>query len=332
LIVDEHDNVICDKHGRPKPFRLAIVAPGGGMSGVVSAGMFEVLQEEGYNDDPVGLLAVSAGVPNALAFGCKKSHEVIPFYENLIQQRFIRFFTRGDPRMRLYDDVIVPMIRMLDHEALRSYKPKIYTVVTEWESGKGRIVRLRVEENPSEWGMVAQAAMTIPGFSPEVELTGIIPGEPHRKVKCADGASSLPLPLGEAMRIIRPSHILILAPRPTIFDLPAWESRRYRWTDWWESWIALLFMLDVPAATRRGTFSMDDQVSKSLKRMHEIHPRIECTALFPKASSAVSVLESDPGRVHKAGERGKELMRECLLHAHMAVKRHQGDAKLEPAS
>ncbi|MBI5004245.1 hypothetical protein HZC00_04080 [Candidatus Kaiserbacteria bacterium] len=335
VIVDEKGRVALDKNGKPKPFRLVIVGLGGGIAGVVSAGMFEVLQEEGYNDDPIGLFPISAAVPNALAFGCKKSHLVRPFYEDLVRRKFVRFFTRGDARIRLHDDVIIPMLEILDHEALRIYKSSIYTAVTEWESGKGSVVRLKVEEGPDHWSRIAEAAMTIPRFSPEIELAGIHPHEPHRKAKYSDGAGSMPLPLGEAMKIMRPSHVLVIAPRPTTYDLSTWESLLHMssmewWASWWESWIGLILLSTVPSATRRGTLSIDDEISRSLKRMHKVHPRVKCTALFPKRS--ISPFESDPMIVHNAGESGKDLMRECLEHAHMAIKRHQGESELEPAS
>jgi len=325
VIVDEKGEVVCGKNGKPKPFHLVIVATGGGLSGVVSAGMFDVLQEEGYSDDPIGLVAVSAGLPNVLAFGCRKSHEVIPFYEHLVRQPFINLFRRGDPRMRLREDVILPMIRMLDHEKLRTYKPEIYVVLTEWESGKGRVVRLKVEDDPADWGWVTQAAMTIPNLSPPVELTNIIPKEPHRKLRFVDGASSKPLPLGEAMRATRPTHILVLAPRPLPTDLPLWESHFY----WW---LGQLGLWGVPSPTRKGTLSMDQETGKAIKRMQEIHPRVECTALFPKAGNALPTFflssfytEWKVMMARKAGEGGKDLMRQCLYNAHLAVERHRGE-------
>lgn len=328
LIIDQHGDPVLYKSGKkkgePKQFRLVIVAPGGGISCVVPAGMLQVLAARGYTNDAIGYLTVSGGLANTLGFASGRADKVIPFYEDLATPDFVKFYRIWNPRMLLEERVIEPMLAMLDLEPLRAFTAPIYTVLTEWETGTGYVVRVKVEEPPSQWKKVVQAAMTIPRMSPPVELTGIIPDDPHRKALFCDGASSKPLPLGDAVKILRPSHILVLAARPDQKELPQMEALTL-------AWLAQLGLLGVPAATKKGTLTMDDGTDRALLRMHKIHPRIECTAVIPKASSSIALFpfwpftELNRGIVHTGGERGKELMEECLLHAQMAVDRHRDE-------
>jgi len=318
LIIDEHGNPVLYKYGKkkgePKKFRLVIVVPGGGMSCVVSAGEFEELQEQGYANDAIGYFPISGGLANVLAFACGKSHRVRSFYEELPKQGFISLFRMLDPRMLLVDLVIDPMLEMLDYRRLRECQAEIYTAVTEWLTGRAWVVRIPVEEDSSQWRKKVRAALTLPKMSPPVELTGIIPGEPNRKALFCDGAVGMPLPLGEAIKLMRPTHVLVLAARD---DLEPAESVTFSWiTQLGLSW-------GVPPATKKGTLAIDDGTNRAFARMCEIHPRIECTALIPKSS--ISLFESNPALIHAAGERGKELMHECLEQAQKAVNRHRHD-------
>jgi predicted patatin/cPLA2 family phospholipase len=131
--------------GEPgNPARPALVVQGGGMRGIYSLSALAVFEELGLRDAFSRVIGSSAGAINGAYFLAGQARESISIYtEDLSNERFV------DPwRLRKIVDVdyMIDVLREkhhLDEATMREAPATLYTVLTDAETGKARVVSNR---------------------------------------------------------------------------------------------------------------------------------------------------------------------------------------------
>lgn len=119
--------------GHPDPYKVALCIEGGGMRGVVSAGMVAALQELDGARLFDHVYGSSAGALNGAYFLAGQADAGLPIYfEDLPERRFVcwRRYLRGGPLLHLDDliDEVMTHVRPLDFEALHRSRPTFHAL------------------------------------------------------------------------------------------------------------------------------------------------------------------------------------------------------------
>lgn len=142
--------------------RLALIVEGGGMRGVLSAGSLFALDLLGCRDVFDEIYAVSAGGVNAAYFLSGQSELGISVYfDDISSLRFanpLRFWKIVDVDY-VYDH-IVPHVKTLDEQAIRSARPDFFLGVTDVDNGEN--VLIDVKASPHSVAHILKASSAIP--------------------------------------------------------------------------------------------------------------------------------------------------------------------------
>ena len=119
--------------GHPDPYKVALCIEGGGMRGVVSAGMVAALQALGGVRLFDHVYGSSAGALNGAYFLAGQADAGLPiYYEDLPARRFVcwRRYLRGGPLLHLDDlvDEVMRNVRPLDFDALHRSRPTFHAL------------------------------------------------------------------------------------------------------------------------------------------------------------------------------------------------------------
>lgn len=132
--VDDIARVLARRRaGHPDPYKVALCIEGGGMRGVVSAGMVAALQELDGARLFDHVYGSSAGALNGAYFLAGQAEEGLPIYfEDLPERRFVSWprYLRGGPLLHLDDliDEVMTNVRPLDFEALHHSRPTFHAL------------------------------------------------------------------------------------------------------------------------------------------------------------------------------------------------------------
>ncbi|MBM3261532.1 patatin-like phospholipase family protein [Candidatus Kaiserbacteria bacterium] len=311
-----------DETGRA--FRLLIIVMGAGWGGAFGAGIAHALQDAGLNQIPEAIVGISSGVMTGIGLATGNAHELVPFYAGLLsEERLIEKMNPPIPqkkqkvrkgKIKLKEHVIDEVNKLLGDDAIHQVHMGLYAVVTESPHGKGKLVDLKNRRNPFRWIDVAHASMAVPGIFPKVKL-----GD----VECVDGAASLPVPLIEAIRIVRPTDILIIGSRPLPDEIHWTEHALFQWY----TQVTLRFS-DTSAAIRRGMERIDERTLRALRRMSKLaKAHINCLAIFPSSAEALFPIPVPffhpltPLLISEVGARARSLMKEVLVEVQKTPKR-----------
>lgn len=194
---------------RTDPYRLALVVEGGGMRGVVSAGMAAAIESLGLLhvfDDVVGASAGALGLPFLLAG--QAVAEAPMFIEDLTDPKFISLWRAFGSRDLMNLDYLIHEVmthkRPLNAQAMRQSGINLHILTTDAKTGKGIL-----HSNPK----------TLPSLKKVMKATALIPGISGMSVRfkgreLIDGCFAEFIPLNAA-RSIGATHCLTLLNLPT---------------------------------------------------------------------------------------------------------------------
>lgn len=315
LLAGEHQKTgdsLVDENG--VPIALMELWMGAGLGGVCGAGRAECLEEAGLGTVSKAKGGISSGVMTEIALATHNARYLVPFYAGLLsEEKLIEKVSQIKERpkhrkgkLNLKEDVIDPVRKLLGDDAVHHAPTGLYAVVTESPSGKGKLIDLKNVRNPYSWIDVTHASMAVPGIFPPVDLGGTL---------CVDGVASLPIPLIEAVRIVRPTDMLIIASRPLPEEIGWMESSLF----WWYTQVMLY---GAPPAIRRGMTKIDERTLRALRKMTLLRKaNINCLAIFPSAASALFPIHVpmlnllNPKLIEDVGARGKSQLEGLLEDA-----------------
>lgn len=281
--------------GHPDPYKVALCIEGGGMRGVVSAGMVAALQELDGARLFDHVYGSSAGALNGAYFLAGQAEEGLPIYfEDLPERRFVdwRRYLRGGPLMHLDDliDEVMTHLRPLDFEALHAGRPTFHALAFDLVAQE--TVALPDPRDREELFERLRASSRVPVFGGPP----IVRGEHawcdpllHEPVPCRT-----PLALGA-------THLVVLSTRPTPTLSRAGVMQRSfesRLLTRWDPRLAASLIAE-------GTTPYDDQTL-----LADLVEAGRAVVVSPKGP-IVGRLETDPDALRAGARRGRDAVLAC---------------------
>lgn len=152
--------------------KTGIVLEGGGFRGIYTAGVLDVLTENGITFD--GLIGVSAGAAHGCSFLSNQKGRSINYYTKYCNDwRFMSlrsFIKTGDivGVQFAYHDLPEKLVPY-DYEAFKQSKTEFYVTVTSVESGKAEHIKITDMLKDIDY---LRASASLPYFSRIVEING----------------------------------------------------------------------------------------------------------------------------------------------------------------
>ncbi|MEV4418847.1 patatin-like phospholipase family protein [Patulibacter sp. NPDC049589] len=275
--------------GYPDPYKLALCIEGGGMRGVVSAGMVAALQDLDGARLFDHVYGSSAGALNGAYFLAGQAHEGLPIYfEDLPARRFVnwRRYLSGGPLLHLDDliDEVMTHVRPLDFEALHHSRPTFHALA--YDLVEQHVVAMPDPRDREGLFERLRASCRVPVFGgPPVVHGEHAWCDPllHEPIPCRT-----PLALGA-------THLVVLSTRPTPAHPRAGVVQRSfegRLLSRWDPRLAASMVSD-------GTTPYDD--TTLLADLVEAGRALVITPEGP----IVGRLETDPDALRAGAERGR---------------------------
>jgi predicted patatin/cPLA2 family phospholipase len=188
--------------------KLALVIEGGGMRGIISAGMASAIEQLGFLDSIDEVYGTSAGALNgAFLLAGQASWSCTLYYDYLNKERFLDFnrLLKGQPPidMEWLAKDAYARERRLNYDAILKNPIKFHCMATKID--KGNTVDLTNLANRDDIESALLATSRIP----------FLAGDPHeyKGEKYIDGGLTDPIPIDAAITN-GATHVLILQTRP----------------------------------------------------------------------------------------------------------------------
>jgi predicted patatin/cPLA2 family phospholipase len=285
---------------RTDPHHLALVIEGGGMRGVVSAGMVAALEARNLTNCFDSIHGSSAGAcAGAYFLAGQAGLGARIYYEDINNRHFIDLWgpCRGRPVMNTHFliDHVMRMIKPLDTKRILLAEGVLHIVTTDARSGQGRSYsRFRDAEH---FFLILKGSITIPAIAGRpVEVDG---------VRLVDGGMVEQIPLRCALSS-SPSHILVLMTRK--------EGELERLDRPWRSAIEKLIMHSVCSGNLAAVYGRrNSEINEVLARIQNssYDPVIESIARGASASN-VGRLTIDGPLLKTAGDEGRRAVYDYL--------------------
>jgi predicted patatin/cPLA2 family phospholipase len=194
--------------GLPDPYKVALCIEGGGMRGVVSAGMVAALQDLGAARLFDHVYGSSAGALNGAYLLAGQADEGLPIYSEILPARHFvwwRRYLRGGPLLDLDDllDVVMGELRPLDWSALTRSSPTFHALA--YDIAARRSVALPDPRSRDQLFGALRATCRVP----------IVGGPPveHDAHRWCDPALDEPVPCHTPLSH-GATHLVVLSTRP----------------------------------------------------------------------------------------------------------------------
>ena len=184
-----------------KEIRTGLVLEGGGMRGIYTAGVLDVLMENNIVFD--GVIGVSAGAIHGCSMVSGQNGRSIRYYKNYHKdKRFMSFHNwlrTGDLVDEEFCYHIIPEeLDPYDNEAFLKSETKFYVTCTNLETGKAEYIRM---QNMFEDIDYLRASASMPYVSRIVEKDGM---------KLLDGGCSDSIPLSQFIKMGYNRNVVVL--------------------------------------------------------------------------------------------------------------------------
>jgi predicted patatin/cPLA2 family phospholipase len=216
-VLRERAGAASQPGARQDEHRVALVLEGGGMRGVVSAGMVAALERLGMRDAFDLIVGSSAGAINGMALLSGVARRAADAYCGPLASRsFVNPLRvlRGKPVIDVNDVLaIVTAEDIAGHERVTSGDIALHCIATDVETAAGVDLHgMRTQEEV--WTAILASSRMPWAGGPPVEIAG------HRYV---DGGLVAPVPVGDAIAA-GATHVLALQTRP--FGVPRKSASR----------------------------------------------------------------------------------------------------------
>ena len=184
-----------------KEIRTGLVLEGGGMRGIYTAGVLDVLMENGIVFD--GVIGVSAGAIHGCSMVSGQNGRSIRYYKNYYKdKRFMSFHNwlrTGDLVDEEFCYHIIPEeLDPYDNEAFLKSETKFYVTCTNLETGKAEYIRMQDMFEDIDY---LRASASMPYVSRLVEKDGM---------KLLDGGCSDSIPLSQFIKMGYNRNVVVL--------------------------------------------------------------------------------------------------------------------------
>lgn len=268
---------------RRKPVRTGLVLEGGGMRGIYTAGVLDVLLENGIAVD--GVIGVSAGAIHGSSYVSEQKGRSIRYYRKYCRdRRFMSFWsllTTGSLVGEEFCYHEIPFqLDPFDFETFRNSKTAFYVTCTNLETGKGEYLRCTDLEQQMDY---MRASASLPFVSKTVEVNG-------KKLLDGGVADSIPLAafrkLGYQKNIVVLTQVKEYEKKPQKLGIQALEYRKYP-----------EFLKSI--ARRHKNYQ------KSRRLVEQLEQKGEVLAIYPSEELHIGRMEKDLDKIQMMYDLGR---------------------------
>lgn len=263
--------------------RTGLVLEGGGVRGIYTAGVLDVLMEHGITFD--GVIGVSAGAIHGCSYLSGQKGRSIRYYRRYVADpRFMSFrswiktgdFVGADFCYHELPD----HLDVYDHEAFLRNPTPFYVVCSDVDSGKPAYIRLTDMRGQIEY---LRASASLPYFSRIVEMDG------HRYL---DGGCTDSIPLEASRRLGYPRSVVVLTrdaayrKSPELRALPGLVYRKY-------------------PAFARALLERHTMYNRQIAEVEAAEREGNAFVIRPRLPLEIGRLEKNPDKVKQIYDRGR---------------------------
>lgn len=289
--------------------KLALVIEGGGMRGIVSAGMTAAIEQLGFLETIDEVYGTSAGALNgAFLLAGQATWSCTLYYDYLNKERFLDLsrILLGKPAidMEWLTKDAYARERRLNYEAILANPIPLHCMTTEIETGK--TVNLTGHHSKADIESALLATSRIP----------FLVGDPHehKGYKYIDAGLTEPIPI-EAALSGAATHILILQTRPK--DVHLKESVIDP--------IVERYLKDISPALEdlyEERFVKYERIQRliDIESQNDEHQPAICNVNLPAGSEMIGSLEKEATKLIKGAGEGLRVMQELLTDEPVIVE------------
>ena len=255
--------------------KTGIVLEGGGFRGIYTAGVLDVLTENGITFD--GLIGVSAGAAHGCSFLSNQKGRSINYYTKYCNDwRFMSlrsFIKTGDivGVQFAYHDLPEKLVPY-DYEAFKQSKTEFYVTVTNVESGKAEHIKITDMLKDIDY---LRASASLPYFSRIVEING---------KKYLDGGCADSIPIEAFIKMGFQKNVIVL-------------TRHEGYVKKQEHGLfAKLKYLKYPEFVK-ALLGLKDRYTKTLEIIKQLEKDGSVFVIRPSEELTIGRMEHDPDRV-----------------------------------
>ena len=273
---------LCNPNRYIKKMKVGLVLEGGGMRGLYTAGVIDIMLDHGFEPDVV--CGTSAGVTFGVNLLSKQRGRVLRYNKRFVgDRRYISlhsWLTTGNMINKDFAYGLLPReLDPFDDEAFMASKAAFYATITNMETGEAEYVRLH-----STWEQmdVIRASASLPIVSRPVEWNG---------QKYLDGGLADNIPLDKCLELGCDKVIIVLT-------RPLGYVRKENLT--------AITRLCYPRYRNlhRTVEQRNDNYNRRIKQIEELEREGKVFVLRPSEEITISRLEKDPVRLEQVYKLG----------------------------
>ena len=273
---------LCKRNYYIKKMKVGLVLEGGGMRGLYTAGVIDIMLDHDFEPDVV--CGTSAGVTFGVNLLSKQRGRVLRYNKRFVgDRRYISLYswlTTGNMINKDFAYGLLPReLDPFDDEAFMESKAAFYATITNMETGEAEYVRLH-----STWDQmdVIRASASLPIVSRPVEWNG---------QKYLDGGLADNIPLDKCLELDCDKVIIVLT-------RPMGYIRKENLT--------AITRLCYPRYRNlhRTVEQRNDNYNRRIEQIEELEREGKVFVLRPSEDIAISRLEKNPARLEQVYELG----------------------------
>lgn len=289
-----------------KQEKTGLVLEGGGMRGIFTAGVLDVMMEEGLHFD--GVIGVSAGAIHGCSFVSGQHGRSIRYYKKYCRdKRFMSFrswLRTGDiaGEQFCYHD-LPERLDPYDYEAFDNSGVDFYVTCSNLETGKAEYLKITDMKRQID---LMRASASLPYVSRIVEADGM---------KLLDGGCTDSIPVAAFRKLGYRKTVVVL-------------TREHRYVKQPEkTWMALLRYRKYPEFVK-AMAHRDRTYNRTVERIGQLEAEGKIFVIRPAEALPIGRTEGDPEKLQQVYDLGRKAMEE-QMEAMKAWLAGSGDSAAE---
>lgn len=264
--------------------KTGLVLEGGGMRGIYTAGVLDVLMENQIGFD--GVIGVSAGAIHGCSYVSGQRGRSIRYYKKYCKDRrfmsFQNFLFTGDivGRKFCYDE-IPNSLDPYDYEAFRLSKTEFYVGCSNIETGKSEYIKITDMKKQMS---VMRASASLPYFSKITRYNGMY---------LLDGGCTDSVPVEAFMKMGYEKCVVVLTRDMNYIKKPEMQQ------------MAKIYFRKYPEM-KKALLNRHNNYNEAIKRICQLEKEGKIFVIRPSEELTIGRMESDSEKLQKVYDIGAE--------------------------
>ncbi len=283
-------NMDRNQHQDKKQIRTGLVLEGGGMRGIYTAGVLDVMMEQGLYFD--GVIGVSAGAIHGCSFVSRQQGRSIRYYKKYCRdKRFMSmrsFILTGDiaGEQFCYHD-LPEILDPYDYEAFNQSDTEFYVTCSNLETGKAEHLRIT---NMKEQVDLMRASASLPYVSRTVKSDGM---------KLLDGGCCDSIPVRAFWKMGFRKQVVVLTRDQSYVKTPE------------KTWMARIRYWKYPKFVR-AMENRSRHYNKTVQQIRRLEAAGKIFVIRPELPLAIGRTENDSEKLQQVYESGRRDALACM--------------------